>query len=105
MSIAAFLMGGADEEGFYLYGIEPAGSVVRQADYMADGSGMVFALGVLESEYKPNMSMREGIELAKKAINASIQRDTSSGNGIDIWTINEDGIKEEYAQAVNIGLF
>jgi len=105
MSIAAFILGGADEEGTYLYGVEPAGSVVQYDDYLADGSGMVFALGVLESQYKPNMTIQEGVELAKKAVNASLNRDTASGNGIDVWAITEDGIEEKYAQTIKVGLY
>ena len=33
------------------------------------------------------------IKLAINAINAAIQRDVASGNGIDVFTITKDGVK------------
>ena len=39
------------------------------------------------------MSVEEGIKLAVKSINAAIQRDIASGNGINIFTITKDGVK------------
>ncbi|MFQ5621096.1 MAG: proteasome subunit beta [Candidatus Nanoarchaeia archaeon] len=105
MSIAGFLMGGVDDDGVHLFELEPAGSVTVIKNYMSDGSGMVFALGVLESDFKEGMSLDEGVELAKKAVNAAMQRDTASGNGIDVWAITKKGIEEKFAQAVNIGLY
>ncbi len=100
MAIASFMLAGADEEGVYLYDIEPAGSVMPHDDFNADGSGSVFALGVLEAEYKPNLSVDDAVELAKRAINAAIQRDAASGCGVDIWVITKKGIEEKFAKVV-----
>ena len=33
------------------------------------------------------------VELAVKAVNAALQRDTASGEGIDVVTITKDGVK------------
>ncbi len=104
MSIAAFMLGGSDEEGTYLYDIEPAGSVQPHNDYNADGSGSVFALGVLEAEYEQGLSVDAAVELAKRAVNAAMQRDSMSGNGIDIWVLTKKGIEEKFAKTVNPGL-
>jgi proteasome beta subunit len=104
MTIASFMLGGADEEGVYLYDIEPAGSVMSHDDFNADGSGSVFALGVLEAEYKPNLSVEDGLELAKRAVNAAIQRDTASGCGIDIWIITKKGIEEKFAKTLQVSV-
>ena len=48
---------------------------------------------MLETLYKKGMSVDEGVKLAVKAVNAAIQRDTASGNGIDVLAITSDGAK------------
>ncbi len=99
---AGFLLGGFDEDGSAeLYTIEPAGSVVKVEDYDANfGSGMPFVLGLLERQYKKEMSVEEGIELAKESLKSSTQRDTGSGYGIDIFTITKEGIKKVVEQEI-----
>lgn len=96
---AGFLLSGFNEDGTYeLYSIEPAGGSVKVEDYDANfGSGMPFILGLLERQYKKDLTLKEGIELALEALKSSTQRDNASGNGIEIYTINKDGI----VQAVN----
>jgi proteasome beta subunit len=53
------------------------------------------ALGLIDAEYKKNMSEETSKKLAIKAIKSSIQRDSASGDGIDILTITKKGIEEE----------
>ncbi|MBL7100745.1 MAG: proteasome subunit beta [Nanoarchaeota archaeon] len=91
-SIVGFLMAGKDDKGFYLYNIGIDGSLSEMKDYVCDGSGMQFATGVLEANYKKNMGINEGIALAVKTLNAAIQRDIATGNGIDILTVTKDGV-------------
>lgn len=91
--IVAFLLGGKDQDGTHLYDLGIDGSITEINEYVSDGSGSVFALGVLEAMYKKNMSIEDGTTLAVKAINAALQRDTATGNGIDVWVITKDGIK------------
>src|SRR3989344_6959936 len=93
-AISSFILAGKDDRGFHVYNIEPSGSVIEVDDYVGDGSGMIFATGVFESAYKEGISVDEGIKLAVKAINASLQRDTATGNGIDVYTITGKGIKQ-----------
>jgi proteasome beta subunit len=93
LSIASLMMGGRDAEGFHGYELSPDGSMMEIRDYASDGSGMVFALGVLETLYKKNMTVEEGVKLAIKAVNAALQRDTASGNGIDVVTITDKGMQ------------
>jgi len=61
---------------------------------------MPFVLGFLERQYKKGLSIKEGIELAKEAIKSSTQRDSASGNGIDIFTITKEGIKKVVSQEI-----
>ncbi|MDP7244062.1 MAG: hypothetical protein QF568_01830, partial [Flavobacteriales bacterium] len=99
--ISHFLVGGRDESGFHIYDLAPDGSIVDVDDYTSSGSGSVMVYGVLETLYKKNMSVDEGFRLAVKSINAAVQRDIASGNGIDIVTITKDGIKKILSKEIN----
>lgn len=102
--IAHFLMGGKDTSGVYLYDLFPDGSVTKINDYVSSGSGSVFALGVLETQYKPEMGISEGISLAVKAINTALQRDSASGNGINVVIVNNQEIKRVMQKEVTVSL-
>ncbi len=102
--IAHFLLAGRNKE-LSLYDLYPDGSVTDIEDFVSSGSGSVYALGVLESAYKPNMTEKEGISLAKLAINSSLKRDIATGNGIDISVIDLNGIKHAETLDINTGLY
>jgi len=93
-SIVGTLVAGFDEDGTSeLYSVEPAGSVFKIEDYDANfGSGMPFVLGLLERQYKKDLTMEQAIELAVESLKSSTQRDSASGNGIDVFTISKQGI-------------
>ena len=101
-AIVGSLIGGFNEDGSTeLYSIAPDGSVLKINDYDANfGSGMPYVLGLLERQYKEDMTMEEGVELAKEALKSSTQRDVYSGYGIDIFTITKDGIKKVVEQTI-----
>ena len=99
--ISHFIMGGFDSKGFHLYDISPDGSIVEVDDYISSGSGSVMAFGVLETLYKKGLTIDEGIKLAAKCINAAVQRDIASGNGIDIVTITKDGFKKVFTKELD----
>ncbi len=90
------LLAGFNEDGsIELYSIEAAGSIVQVKDYDASqGSGMPFVLGLLERQYKEDMTIKEGVELALEAIKSSTQRDIASGCGFDVFTITKEGINK-----------
>jgi len=100
--IVGVLVGGVNEDGSTeLYSIEPAGGVYKVEDYDANfSSGMPYILGLLEREYKKDISVKEGIELAKECLKASTQRDVGSGNGIDVISITKDGIKQVVSEEI-----
>jgi proteasome beta subunit len=98
--ISHFIIGGKDESGFHVYDLSPDGSISEAEDYNTSGSGSVMVYGVLETLYKKNMSVEEGIKLAAKSINAAIQRDIASGNGITIVTITNDGVKKVLSKEI-----
>jgi proteasome beta subunit len=77
-----------------IYTLDPLGSLLPD-NYAAVGTGAELALGLIDSEYKKSMSEDASKKLAIKAIKSSIQRDSASGDGIDILTITKKGIEEE----------
>jgi|SRR3989344_9590582 len=101
-SIVGTLIAGVDEDGkCSLYTIEPAGGINEVSDYDANfSSGMPYILGLLEREFKKDMSVEEGIELAKSCIKSSTQRDSGSGNGIDVFSITKSGIKQVVSEEI-----
>lgn len=99
--ISHFLIGGKDESGFHIYDLAPDGSIIEVDDYTTSGSGSVIVYGVLETLYKKNMGVDECVKLAVKSINAAVQRDIASGNGIDIVTITKDGIKKVFSKEID----
>src|SRR3989344_5073479 len=95
LSVVGFLLGGRDKNNIYsLYEIGLDGSISKYDDYTSDGSGSDLAIGVLEALYKEGMTVEEGIKLGLKALNSSIQRDMPSGNGYDVFTITDKGVKK-----------
>ena len=101
-NIVGTLIAGVDENGkASLFTIEPAGGVDEVSDYDANfSSGMPYILGLLERQYKKDLTVKEGVELAKEAIKSSTQRDIGSGNGIDVFTIKKDGIKHVVSEEI-----
>ena len=89
------LVGGVDNEGFHLFILDPLGSVIED-DYAAIGTGAPIAIGIIESTYKDKIGVEEARKLAYSAIKAAIERDATSGDGIDIMSITEKGIYEEF---------
>ncbi len=101
-AIAGTLIAGFNEDGTTeLYTIEPAGSIAQVEDYDANfSSGMPFILGLLERQYKKDITVKQGVELALEALKASTQRDIGSGNGMDIFTITKQGITQAVDQTI-----
>ena len=99
--ISHFIVGGKDSKGVHLYDLSPDGSIVEVDDYISSGSGSVMAFGVLETLYKKNLSVDEGVKLAAKGINAAVQRDIASGNGIEIYTVTKDGVKKVFTKELD----
>ena len=96
------LVGGVNEDGSTeLFTIEPAGGVYPVTDFDANfSSGMPYILGLLERQWKPGMTIQQGVDLALEALKSSTQRDSGSGNGIDIFTITKEGIKHVVSKEI-----
>jgi proteasome beta subunit len=86
------IVGGVGDKKI-LYTLDPLGSVLPD-DYAAVGTGAEMALGVLDPQFKPNMTQEEAIDLAKRAVRSAALRDSASGDGLDILVVTKDGTKE-----------
>ncbi len=76
-----------------IYTLDPLGSVLPDR-YAAVGTGAEMALGVMDADYSENLDEEKATTLALRSIRSSIQRDSASGDGIDLLIINKDGKKE-----------
>jgi len=91
------LIVGVDESGPSVYSIDSAGGSIPDL-YCATGSGSPFMYGVLEDQFSKDMTRKDAIALAAKALLASAQRDSASGNGMDLAVIT---MKDGYVQMTN----
>lgn len=75
-----------------LFSLGADGSVLEEREYFSSGSGSPFAFGVLENDYKPNMTLDQAKKVVAKAIQAATKRDIASGgSGIDLVVIDSKG--------------
>ena len=88
------LIVGVDSSGSSVYSIDSAGGSIPDV-YCATGSGSPYMYGVLEDQFKLDMSEKEALRVAAKALLASAQRDAASGNGMDLAVITpESGYRQ-----------
>lgn len=86
------ILGGFDDSGGHVYSLDAAGGAIPDK-YTSAGSGSPFVFGVLEDNFKDNMTTNEGIDIAVRAITAAKNRDAASGGMIDVAVITKDGFK------------
>ena len=86
------LVGGVDRNGSHVYSIDAAGGAIPDK-FNTTGSGSPFVYGVLEDHFKENMSLKDGATLAVRAMNAAMKRDSASGDGISLCTIDSNGYR------------
>jgi len=87
------VLGGYDETGGQVYSLDAAGGAIPDK-YTSAGSGSPYVYGVLEDNYRDNLSIEEGTEIAIRAITAAMERDSASGGMIDVAVITKDGFKQ-----------
>lgn len=90
--LAETIVGGFDRSGSHIIVLDPLGSMIED-DYAVVGSGAEIAIGIIESEYRSDLSPEQVRDLAVKAIKAAVSRDAASGNGIDLLLFTPGGIK------------
>jgi proteasome beta subunit len=87
------ILGGFDAAGGHVYSLDAAGGAIADK-YTAGGSGSPYVFGVLEDNYKDDLTTEEGIDLAIRAITAAKNRDSASGGMISVAVITKEGFKE-----------
>lgn len=93
--IVQLIIGGIDDKDeMALYTIDMGGSIIREKQYYSTGSGSPMAFGVLEDNYKENMTQDQTIDLAARALNAALKRDAGTGEGIEIVVIDKKGYRK-----------
>ena len=90
--IADILVGGYDNEGPQLFNIDMFGSV-EEKNYVTTGSGSPVAYGLLEEEYKDNLTLDEAKSIALRAVKAAITRNIGTGDGINVALIDKNGFQ------------
>ncbi|MHA2314616.1 MAG: proteasome subunit beta [Candidatus Hermodarchaeia archaeon] len=89
------LIGGVDSDGSHLYSLDLAGSLIEET-YAAVGTATSLVLGVLEANFRKDLTKEETIQLAVKAIRSATRRDAMSGEGIDLLIVTPEGIESKH---------
>jgi proteasome beta subunit len=87
---------GIDKTGPVLYTLDMGGSLIPD-DFTAAGSGMQTAYGVLEREYRPDLTVKEAEEVAIRSVKTAIARDVQSGGEIRVMSVTNKGVEERVA--------
>ncbi len=90
--IADILVGGYDNDGPALFNIDMFGSVEKKS-YVTTGSGSPVAYGLLEEEYREDLTVDEAKKIALRAVKAAIVRNIGTGDGINVAIIDKDGFR------------
>lgn len=85
---AHLILGGVDNSGPVLTSIAAHGST-DTVPYLTMGSGMLAAMSVFESRYKPDMNLEEAKKLVRDSIASGIFNDLGSGSNVDLCVITK----------------
>lgn len=102
--VSHFLVGGKDEFGYHLYDLSPDGSITEEEEFVSSGSGSVMVYGLLETVYKKDMLVKDGVKLAVKGVNAALQRDSASGDGVIVYSITDKGVQKVMDKELKVKL-
>ena len=91
--IADVLVGGVDAKGGSIFSVDFFGSM-NQEKVVATGSGSPVAYGILETEYKEDMTAAKCYPIAAKAIIAATRRNVFTGDNFDIAVLDKAGFRE-----------
>jgi len=91
--IADVLVGGVDTKGGSIFSVDFFGSM-NQEKVVATGNGSPVAYGILESEYKEDMTAAKCYPIAAKAIIAATRRNVFTGDHFDIAVLDKAGFRE-----------
>ena len=87
------LIGGMDDTGGHIFALDPLGSTMEER-FVATGSGSPVAYGVLESEWKEDMTVKDSTTVLVRAVSSAMKRDSASGDSFDVAVITKEGYRE-----------
>lgn len=84
------ILGGIDRDGGHVYSLDMVGGAIPD-DYVTTGSGSPYVYGVLEDHFEKGLTVSDGMDLAIRALHASMKRDSASGDGYSVAAITKEG--------------
>ena len=93
LSIGTMIMGQDASREPVLYYVDDAGSCVRGAMFSV-GSGSPYAISVLDSGFRWDLTFEEAVDLAIKAIQTATHRDAYSGGYINVFHVTPEGWRQ-----------
>lgn len=100
LSVGTMIAGWDEASGPALYYLDDDGTRLK-GDRFSCGSGSTYAYGILDTEYRWDMSVEEAVELGKRAIFHATHRDAYSGGTINVFCITAAGWKQYYKGDMN----
>jgi proteasome beta subunit len=87
------LIGGVDDSGPHVFSLDPFGSLTEEK-CVATGSGSPIAYGVLEDNYKEDMSVKEVLPIIVRAVGSAMKRNAASGDSFNVAIVDKTGYRE-----------
>jgi len=97
LSVGTMIMGFDDQNGASIYYIDDTGVRIK-GDMFSVGSGSTYALGIVDTEKRENLSEDEAILLGVKAIRHATFRDAYSGGYIAVYVITSGGWRKVFSE-------
>jgi len=97
LSIGTMIIGYDDLCGPSVYYIDNSGMRIN-GDMFAIGSGSTYALGILDTAKRTNLTEEEAVALGIKAIRHATLRDAFSGGYISVYIVNSEGWKKVFSE-------
>lgn len=101
LSMGTMIAGWDEALGPNLYYIDNDGTRLK-GDLFSVGSGATYAYGVLDNEYRKDLTIPEAIALGKRAIYHATHRDAYSGGVINVYCITKDGWTKHESVDMNV---
>jgi 20S proteasome subunit beta 5 len=92
---------GSDKTGASLYYIDDDATRLR-GRLFAVGSGGTFAYGVLDTQYRYDMSLKEAVDLGVRAISSATFKDSASGGVVRIYHVTNQGRWDLIHDAIDV---
>jgi len=104
LSMGTMVAGWDETTGPALYYVDNDGTRLK-GNRFSVGSGATYAYGILDTEYKWDLSIAEAVELGKRAIWHATHRDAYSGGVINVFNITAEGWTQHVSVDMNVLLY